>query len=54
MDIYGAVVETLILIFVAAECFFSWQYLQEKRKQTIKRAVSRALKQIFKSGSLTR
>lgn len=46
MGIYDRIVETLILIVVSAETYFTWQYMSYNHKQRIRRQVSKLLKAV--------
>lgn len=43
METYLAVVDTLILIMVALETYFTWRYMQHKNRERIKRSVRNLL-----------
>lgn len=46
MGLYDRVVETLILIVVAAETFLTWQYMSHNHRQRIRRQVNKLLKSV--------
>lgn len=45
-ETYVAVIDTLILLVVSAETYFTWQYMSFNHKQRIRRHVNKLLKSL--------